>query len=66
MKLIFIMNLKAFFLFLLIVTGSVFPGTLPLMIFYFAGRIPGIPSMLLSCWYSPHCSSTISQFSGYS
>jgi protein-S-isoprenylcysteine O-methyltransferase Ste14 len=54
MNLVFITNLKAFFLFfiqylslvLLIVTGPVFPGSLLLMIFYFAGWILGIWSIL--------------------
>jgi len=54
MKLIFITNLKAFFLFLiqylsllmLIVTGPVLPSSLPLLIFYIAGWILGIWSIL--------------------
>jgi len=54
MKLLFITNLKAFLLFfiqylslvLLIVTGPVLPGSLPLMIFYIAGWILGIWSIL--------------------
>ena len=54
MKLLFITNLKAFFLFftqylslvLLIVTGPVFPSSLPLMIFYITGWILGIWSIL--------------------
>lgn len=54
MKLLFITNLKAFFLFLiqylslfmLIVTGPVFPSSLPLLIFYIAGWILGIWSIL--------------------
>jgi len=55
MKLLFITNLKAFFLFLiqyislamLILTGPVLPGSLPLLIFYFAGWILGIWSILV-------------------
>jgi protein-S-isoprenylcysteine O-methyltransferase Ste14 len=54
MKLVFITNLKAFFLFLiqylslfmLIVTGPLFPSSLPLLIFYIAGWILGIWSIL--------------------
>ena len=54
MKLLFITNLKAFFLFLmqylslvmLIVTGPVFPSSSPLVIFYIAGWILGIWSIL--------------------
>lgn len=54
MKLLFITNLKAFLLFfvqylslvLLIVTGPVFPGNSPLLIFYIAGWILGIWSIL--------------------
>lgn len=54
MKLLFITNLKAFFLFLmqylslvmLIVTGPVFPSNSPLVIFYIAGWILGIWSIL--------------------
>jgi len=54
MKLFFITSLKAFFLFLiqylslvmLIVTGPVFPGSFTLMIFYIAGLILGIWSIL--------------------
>jgi len=54
MKLLFITNLKAFLLFfiqylslvLLIVTGPVLPGSLPLIIFYIAGWILGIWSIL--------------------
>lgn len=54
MKLLFITNLKAFFLFfmqylslvMLIVTGPVFPSSSPLVIFYIAGWILGIWSIL--------------------
>ncbi len=54
MKLLFITNLKAFLLFfiqylslvLLIVTGPVFPGSSPLWIFYIAGWILGLWSIL--------------------
>ncbi len=54
MKLLFITNLKAFLLFfiqylslvLLIITGPVFPGNSPLWIFYIAGWILGIWSIL--------------------
>ena len=54
MKLLFITNLKAFLLFfiqylslvLLIVTGPVLPGSLTLIIFYIAGWILGIWSIL--------------------
>ena len=54
MKLLFITNLKAFLLFfiqylslvLLIATGPVFPGNSPLWIFYIAGWILGIWSIL--------------------
>lgn len=54
MKLLFITNLKAFLLFfiqylslvLLIITGPVFPGSSPLWIFYIAGWILGLWSIL--------------------
>ena len=54
MKLLFITNLKAFLLFfiqylslvLLMVTGPVFPSSSPLWIFYIAGWILGIWSIL--------------------
>jgi len=54
MNLLFITNLKAFSLFfiqylslmLLIVSGPVFPGSSPLLIFYIAGWILGIWSIL--------------------
>ena len=54
MKLLFITNLKAFFLFFiqylslftLIVTGPVFPSSSPLLIFYIAGWVLGIWSIL--------------------
>ncbi len=54
MRLLFIANLKAFFLFLiqysslvaLIVTGPIFPGSLPLLISYISGWILGIWAIL--------------------
>lgn len=54
MNFVFITSLKAFFLFViqylslmaLIVTGPVFPGSLPLLVFYITGWILGIWSIL--------------------